>query len=483
MINFNSDEIKKDYIYNPQKKTSISFAQIFANSLYISDNDLNSITFNESRRLALLILKEPEVIVSTLIACWQSNIHPAILSPNLNKEEYLSYSNEFKTNLFIVEDDIFDSESDIVQIKIKFDNSIELNSFNLNFNEENIALILFSSGTTGKPKSIPLSFNNITSNINSFTKNLRITNANEFLCASPLWHAHGLYNSFLTALFLKTRVFYLGQISLLNVNILFEAIKLNKNIIFHITPSMIPILLMISNKIAQLPIFYRVVCGTSFLDLKSKVKFEDVYKTQIIQQYGMTETLFMTVNSFDSINRPDSVGRALDSVKIEIWNNNNQLQVGEVGSIRVKSTSYFGYSYDEYFNVDAIKNEYFNTQDLGYLDDDGYLYITGREKDLIKKGGFSISANQLDSKILLLNEINESCTISVLDEIVGEEIYTFYVASQDFEKKYFVNHLNSFFHQNLQPKTYYRISEIPKNSIGKYDKLKLIEILKSKFNV
>lgn len=483
MINFNSDEIKKDYIHNPQKKTSISFAQIFANSLYISENYLNSITFNESRRLALLILKEPEVIISTLIACWKNNIHPAILSPNLNKEEYLSYSIEFKTNLFFVEENIFDSDKDVVQIKVKFDKTLEINSFNLNVNEENIALILFSSGTTGKPKSIPLSFNNIISNINSFAKNLGITNTNEFMCASPLWHAHGLYNSFLTSLFLKTRVFYLGQIGLLNVNILFEAVKFNNNIVFHITPSMIPILLMISNKITHLPKFYRVVCGTSFLDLKSKVKFEDVYKTQIIQQYGMTETLFMTVNSFDSSNKPDSVGKALDSVKIEIWNDYNQLQIGEVGSIRVKSASYFGYTYDEYLNGGTVKNQYFDTQDLGYLDHEGNLYITGRKKDLIKKGGFSISASQLDSKILLLNEIYESCTVSILDEIVGEEIYTFYVASKDFEKKYFVNHLNSFFHQNLQPKTYFRISEIPKNSIGKNDKLKLIEILKSKFNV
>jgi len=336
-------------------------------------------------------------------------------------------------------------------------------------------LVLFSSGTSGEPKAIPLSFNNIISNINEFKKELSISSVNIFLCASPIWHAHGLYNSFLFAFFLNTQVIYSGQLSIMNVYVLFKTINNNKNIVFHITPSMIPILLAISKKIPnyELPNFYKIICGTSFLDKKSKFELENTYNITLIQQYGMTETLFISVNQKYSKEKDLSVGVPLSNVKLEIWENKVLTQYEE-GSIRLKSPSWYG----NYFGENKYNNDdYFYTGDLGYLDKDNCLFITGRIKDLIKKGGFSISATEITNKVLEINEIEDAYTMSIVDSNLGEEIYTFYVSNKEITKQYFISELSKSISVKLLPKAFIKIDEILKTDTGKVSKPKMTKLL------
>ena len=159
---------------------------------------------------------------------------------------------------------------------------------------------------------------------------------------------------------------------MMNVSVLLKSVSAEMKIVFHITPSMIPILLMYAKKSREidLPYFYKIICGTSFLDANSKKKVEDLYKIKILQQYGMTETLFMTINDEFSAEKPDSVGQVIDDVIIEILNGDIIQTPGLPGLIRVKSNSLFGSYYKGGEENTAFQDGYFYTGDIGYFDED-----------------------------------------------------------------------------------------------------------------
>jgi acyl-CoA synthetase (AMP-forming)/AMP-acid ligase II len=479
-MKFSSRDYKPSavYINNPLKGVNISYFQLFANAIKIAKNNSNY----PDDSLILILAKDETLLLSTIIACWINKYIPAIYSPNLTESEYSELNKQYNFTGVVAQEDLNLSniESNILYEKFNF--NLSLSNFEFEFDDDRIALVLFSSGTTGQPKAIPLSLANICNNINDFVDRLAISNSHKFLCASPIWHAHGLYNSFLTSFFLKTEVIYAGQLSIMNVNALLKEASKDKLTIFHITPSMIPILLAISKKISEseLPNFYKIICGTSFLDLNSKRELEKTFKTSLIQQYGMTETLFISINEEFSNIKESSVGRPLSNINLEIWDE-KVLQNNEEGAIRLKSNSWFGSYYDK--NEIAIDDKYFYTGDLGYLDDDGCLYITGRIKDLIKKGGFSISSSEITNKILLISGVEAAYTFSIVDPRIGEEIYSFYVSENEIPKNVFLTELSKSISVKLLPKEYYKVDKLITTDTGKVSKLKMKEILESILNV
>jgi acyl-CoA synthetase (AMP-forming)/AMP-acid ligase II len=227
------------------------------------------------------------------------------------------------------------------------------------------------------------------------------------------------------------------------------------------------------------PALYKMICGTSFLDANSKKEVEQLYNIEILQQYGMTETLFMTINDQYSSEKPDSVGQVIEDVIIEICNGNEIQKPGVPGSIRVKSESCFGSYYFGNQENEAFKNGYFYTGDIGYFDDNKSLFIAGREKDLIKKSGFSISANTISSKISFIEGIDDAYTIGIKDSIVGEEIYSFYISENDFSENDIRLQLKKDIPDKLMPKKIFKIKAFPKTATGKIIKQEMEEILNS----
>tara|TARA_B110000046_G_scaffold186043_1_gene231772 strand:- start:2194 stop:3624 length:1431 start_codon:yes stop_codon:yes gene_type:complete len=458
------------YIYNPTNKDSITYNNLFANAVDIS------VRYKKLSKdsLVLILIKDEALLLASIIACWINRLIPAIYSPDLSEKEYEELQNQFVLSEVITQKDV--SKKHYQGSSESYNKKLNLDKFNFNFLENQIALVLFSSGTTGQPKAIPMSFQNINSNIHEFKKRLKINNDYKFFCASPIWHAHGLYNSFLSALFLKTQVIYFGQLSIMNAGVLLKSVADEINSIVHITPSMIPILIAISKKLSHMGKinFDKVICGASFLDLRSKKEFENTFDVSILQQYGMTETLFISINDKFSKTKPASVGQPLSDVYLEIWDN-KVLGNNKEGVIRLKSKSWFG----NYFGEKRERTDnFFYTGDIGYLDDDGCLYITGRSKDLIKKGGFSISSIEITNQILKVAGIVEAYTLSVVDPKLGEEIYSFYICENEIPKHTFIKELIKTVPVHLISKEFFKVDEIIKTATGKVNKVKMVEILK-----
>lgn len=459
------------YIDNPIKNLKTTFHSLFSNAISISEKTKHI----EANQNVLILVQDESTLIASIISCWINSQFPAIYSPNINQEEYNILEEKHNIAYIISDTKVEINIKNVENIITQYDFNYLINDFNIELDYSQIALVLFSSGTTGVPKAIPLSFTNIISNINSFTDRLLINNESKFLCASPLWHAHGLYNSFLTCLFLRTTVIYCGKLSILNIRQLFDKVLEETKLIFHITPSMIPIILAYVKRSDKftIPSFYRLICGTSFLDISMKKEIENILGIQLIQQYGMTETLFISVNDKFAVDKPYSVGAPLSNVKIEL--KNCYLRDGNLeGVIYLKSNSWFG----SYLGGNRTELELFCTGDIGYLDSDGCLFITGREKDLIKKGGFSISANELSSHINTIEDIEEVFVLSVTDKRLGEEIYCFYTSNSSIENRTFIQSLHNKVPKNLIPKLFIKIDNFPKTESGKINRVELMNSLK-----
>jgi acyl-coenzyme A synthetase/AMP-(fatty) acid ligase len=241
---------------------------------------------------------------------------------------------------------------------------------------------------------------------------------------------------------------------------------------------MIPILCSVAAKLNQkrLPEFSRVICGTSFLDDKTKINFENKFNTELIQQYGMTETLFISFNDKPKC-KARSVGKPLAIVKLEIWDE-QVLGANQEGQIKIKSPSFYGRYLDESPIKKTPTNDFFFTGDIGYLDDEGYLFITGREKDIIKKGGFAISPNKINNVIEDFDGVNKAYTLSQLDQNVGEEIFSFITASHQINISNLKDYLKTRLFINTIPKEIFQIKKFPLNEMGKISKKDLYNILK-----
>ena len=214
------------------------------------------------------------------------------------------------------------------------------------------------------------------------------------------------------------------------------------------------------------------------LDYKAKLDFEQKFDTELIQQYGMTEALFISLNDKPKT-KPRSVGKPLSIVDLSIWDKHTLKEYQE-GQIRIKSPSFFGCYFDQDLNEQISLNDFFFTGDLGYIDEDGYLFITGRKKDIIKKGGLSVSPKKINKIIEEFDGVNEAYTLSKVDQKVGEEIFSFITATKKIHLTNLRDYLKTKLSVNLLPKDIFQIKKFPLNEMGKINKSSLYNILKEK---
>lgn len=229
------------------------------------------------------------------------------------------------------------------------------------------------------------------------------------------------------------------------------------------------------------------VSGSAPLLAETHVQFEERTGHRILERYGMTETNMNTSNPYDGERRAGTVGFPLPGVEIKITDNNTGETVsqGEIGEIEVRGPNVFkGYWQMPEKTAEELRpNGFFITGDLGQIDEDGYLHIVGRNKDLIISGGYNIYPKEIE---LLLDEeagVLESAVIGVPHPDFGETVVGILVAegkadlNLDGIKKRISASLARFKH----PQRLVVLPELPRNTMGKVQKKELREQFKDMF--
>ncbi len=275
------------------------------------------------------------------------------------------------------------------------------------------AVIIYTSGTTGKSKGVMLTQRNIASDVASAKRILGLSQEDESLSILPMFHMYEMTCDVLL-------MFYFGGTVALNDSMknMKKNIKIFRPTILYCVPIILQSLQkMIQRAPADTNILdelggrlKRIVCGGAFL-APSLIDFFDQYGIVVVQGYGITECSPLVAANPDRYRKKGSIGKVISccEVKIAYDDKYDELNKHKTGEILVKGTNVMsGYYMNEMATQEAFVDGWFRTGDVGYLDEDDYLYITGRIKNLIiLSNGKNVSAELLEEKIAIFDIVEE----------------------------------------------------------------------------
>lgn len=338
--------------------------------------------------------------------------------------------------------------------------------------EEDVATIVYTSGTTGRPKGAVLTHKNIIWSAVAYIIDKDLKTSDVALVVSPLFHVGGL-NNLLTNIFLGSTVVLNRQFNPVRVMETIEKERIT--IIPTMAPTMYNILLQQTDSMHyDISSIRAVMSGAATIPVEIKQGIQKLFpKAKIQDTYGLTETTAgaTTLKSDYFISKASSVGKPLFSVKVRLVNEKGEdVQPGEVGEIILSGPIVM----KEYYNdpeatKDVIKDGWLYSGDLGKLDEDGFIYVVDRKKDMIISGGENIYPREIEEVLYTHPKILEAAVIGVPDKIWGESVKAVVVLKSGEEMS--EEELIEFCKVNLasykKPRSVDFISTLPKTESGK----------------
>jgi malonyl-CoA/methylmalonyl-CoA synthetase len=428
--------------------------------------------------------------VSSLWSIWQSGgvAVPLCISHPLPSLEYvledstasiLIISKEYKSILtpFLIHSKI----RLIILEEINEDQiSVQLPEIDLKRN----AMILYTSGTTNKPKGVVTTHENIQAQVQTLIKAWGWTKDDHVICVLPLHHVHGIINVVCCSMWVGASCTFESEFSAQNI---FKKFK-EKNInVFMAVPTIYFKLITYLESLSKdeqialkmvMQKFRLMVCGSAALPISVMKKWEQLSGQILLERYGMTELGMAISNPYEGERRAGFVGLPLIDVNVKLVDENHKEVIpGEPGEIIVKGKNVF----KEYWRMPEAsfesftKDGWFKTGDIAVLED-GYFRIMGRNSiDIIKSGGYKISALEIEEILRQYSTIDDCAVVGINDDEWGELI----VAAVILKKDTSLNEieLNNWFIQRTaaykKPRKYLVVSELPRNAMGKVVKNEL----------
>jgi malonyl-CoA/methylmalonyl-CoA synthetase len=334
---------------------------------------------------------------------------------------------------------------------------------------DDLAAILYTSGTTGRSKGAMLSHANLASNSGTLCKAWGFTADDVLIHALPIFHTHGLFVATNVALLAGASVHFLP--------------KFDADAIIAAMPS--------ATALMGVPTFYTrlldhpgltretvsnmrlFVSGSAPLLVDTHEKWQAATDHRILERYGMTETNMNTSNPLNGERRAGTVGFPLPGVELRIMDGETQVPQGDIGVLEVRGANVFqGYWQMPEKTAEELRPDgWFITGDQGFIDADGYVTIVGRAKDMIIAGGFNIYPKEVESVIDEIPGVRESAVIGVPHPDLGEAVVAVVVREDEtLTATDIAVALKSRLARFKQPKQCLFLPELPRNTMGKVQK-------------
>ena len=447
-------------------------------------------------RAAIVLPNGPTMATSFLgISSYMS---AAPLNPSYKSEEYEFYLKDLNPKILIVEKNSKNPSIEIAkklnieicELKIHKDQPEGL--FNLFENksdyslpdENDEALVLHTSGTTSRPKIVPLSNNNIYSSSENISKSLDLTDKDHCLNIMPLFHIHGLIAVLATSMKVGASICASSGFNALKF---LDLAKSEKITWYSGVPTMHQAILLRANKSGDVAkkLNLRLIRSSSASLPPAVFKnLNEVFNCPVIEAYGMTEaTHQMTSNPLPpKQQKAGFVGIPAGPEVCIMDDNGNILKQGNVGEICIKGDNVtLGYENNDDANKTSFTNGWFRTGDQGYFDNDGYLKISGRIKEIINKGGEKISPLEVDNVLMDHPSIDQAVCFGYEDKMLGENIASAIIIKDGMEcsENDVLNYAEKKLAKFKIPKKIFFVDEIPKGATGKLQR----NVLAKKFGL
>jgi malonyl-CoA/methylmalonyl-CoA synthetase len=336
---------------------------------------------------------------------------------------------------------------------------------------DDLAGLLYTSGTTGRSKGAMITHGNLVSNTEALHEAWRFTPGDVLLHALPIFHVHGLYVALGTAFLNRSEILWHRK---------FDADAVMRDLprasVMMGVPTFYTRLVMRDDLTVESCAHMRLfVSGSAPLLAETHKTFEAKTGHRILERYGMTETGMITSNPYDGERRAGTVGYPLPGISVRIADEDGrEVATGEVGMIEVKGPNVFKGYWDmpeetaKSFRADG----YFITGDLGVMEPDGRVSIVGRGKDLIISGGLNVYPKEIEIELDAMQGVTESAVIGVPHPDFGESVVAVVTGSPPPEAE-MIAQLSGRLARFKMPKRIFTIPELPRNVMGKVQKSEL----------
>jgi long-chain acyl-CoA synthetase len=290
-------------------------------------------------------------------------------------------------------------------------------------NPSKAAALLYTSGTTGRPKAVALSEQNILANIDGCKLATGFDNAQVMLAVLPLFHAYGLTVTTLLPLTEGASVVVPERFIPRQILQLIEKHRVSCLIA---VPAQYRVLTKESTVIDARSLWL-CIAGAERLPERIADEFQERFGHRLVQGYGTTELSPVVAFSPPEDNSPGSVGRPLPNIQVTIRGESDELlPAGEIGEVCVAGPSVMlGYLGDPEATKSKIRSGVLHTSDKGYLDADGFLFLVGRADDLVKVSGEKVYPSEVENALETIDGVEEAAVIAFPDEKHGSRLHAF----------------------------------------------------------
>ena len=339
-------------------------------------------------------------------------------------------------------------------------------------NNDDLAAILYTSGTTGRSKGAMLSHDNLASNSLTLVDYWGFTDTDVLIHALPIYHTHGLFVASNVTLFARAAMIFLPKFDPeLIIKLMARATVLMGVPTFYTRLLQSPALTRESA--AHMRLF---VSGSAPLLADTHREWAARTGHAVLERYGMTETNMNTSNPYAGERVPGAVGHALPGVSVRVTDpdTGKELSRNSIGMIEVKGPNVFkGYwRMPEKTRAEFRDDGFFITGDLGKIDDKGYVHILGRGKDLVISGGFNVYPKEIESEIDAMPGVIETAVIGVPHADFGEGVTAVVVCDRKakVDEAAVLKALEGRLAKFKMPKRVIIVDELPRNAMGKVQK-------------
>jgi malonyl-CoA/methylmalonyl-CoA synthetase len=338
--------------------------------------------------------------------------------------------------------------------------------------DDDLAAILYTSGTTGRSKGAMLTHDNLASNSLSLVDYWRFTDKDVLIHALPIYHTHGLFVASNVTLFARASMIFLPKFDPeLIIKLMARATVMMGVPTFYTRLLQSPALTHESTKHMRL-----FISGSAPLLADTHREWAARTGHAVLERYGMTETNMNTSNPYDGDRVAGAVGLPLPGVSVRVTDpeTGTELKRDTIGMIEVKGSNVFkGYwRMPEKTKAEFRDDGFFITGDLGKIDNKGYVHILGRGKDLVISGGFNVYPKEIESEIDAMPGVIESAVIGVPHADFGEGVTAVVVCDRGaaVSEASVLSALDGRLAKFKMPKRVFVVDELPRNAMGKVQK-------------
>jgi malonyl-CoA/methylmalonyl-CoA synthetase len=337
---------------------------------------------------------------------------------------------------------------------------------------DDLAAILYTSGTTGRSKGAMLTHDNLASNSQSLVDYWRFTQDDVLIHALPIYHTHGLFVASNVTLFARASMIFLPK---LDPELIIKL--MSRATVLMGVPTFYTRLLQSPNLTKQSTSHMRLfISGSAPLLAETHREWSARTGHAVLERYGMTETNMNTSNPYDGDRVPGAVGFPLPGVSVRVTDPDTAAELARdsIGMIEVKGPNVFkGYwRMPEKTAAEFRADGFFITGDLGKIDARGYVHIIGRGKDLVISGGFNVYPKEVENEIDAIPGVTESAVIGVPHADFGEGVTAVVVGDKStaLDEAAVLHALDGRLAKFKMPKRVIFVDDLPRNTMGKVQK-------------